>query len=53
MDVWSAKKQKDGGIRGAAAAQKPKPPPLQLLRQDGDLKVAATKRRSSEAYGSN
>ena len=52
MDVWSAKKQKDGGTRGAAAAQKPKPP-LQLLRQDGDLKVAATKRRSSEAYGSN
>jgi len=52
MDVWSAKKQKDGGIRGAIGAQKPKPPP-QLLRQDGDLKVAATKRRSSEAYGSN
>jgi hypothetical protein len=22
MDVWSAKKQKDGGIRGAAGAQK-------------------------------
>jgi hypothetical protein len=52
MDVWSAKKQKDGGIRGTAEAQKPKPP-LQLLRQDGDLKVAATKRRSSEAYRSN
>jgi len=26
MDVWPAKKQKDGGIRGAAEAQKPKPP---------------------------
>jgi len=26
MDVRSAKKQKDGGIRGAAEAQKPKPP---------------------------
>jgi hypothetical protein len=52
MDVWSAKKQKDGGIRGAAGAQKPQPP-LQLPRQDGDLKAAATKRRSSEAYGSN
>jgi len=52
MDVWSVKKQKDGGIRGAAGAQTAKPPP-QLLRQDGGLKVAATKRRSSEAYGSN
>ena len=52
MDVWSAKKQKDGGIRGAAAAQKTETAAT-ALRQDGDLKVAATKRRSSEAYGSN
>jgi hypothetical protein len=52
MDVWSAKQQKDGGIRGPAAAQKPKPR-YSFVRQDGDLKVAATKRRSSEAYGSN
>ena len=44
MDVWAAKKQKDAGIRGAAGAQKPKPP-LQLLRQDGDLKVAATEEK--------
>jgi hypothetical protein len=52
MDVWSTKKHKDGGIRGAAGGQKPQPL-LQIPRQDGDLKVAATKRRSSEAYRSN
>jgi hypothetical protein len=53
MDVWPAKKQKDGGIPGAAGARKNRETPLQLLGQAGDLKVAATKRRRSEAYRSN